>query len=212
MNETLNKIVISAVALGAFSILGLGLVALISSATEDKIAMNERQSLLQGLKQLVPENLYDNDIVADHILISDLNSHLKTPTAIYRARKNGQPIAAVITTIAPDGYSGDIKLLVGILEDGTLSGVRVVGHKETPGLGDKIESSRTDWILSFSGKSLINLTGQEWAVKRDGGVFDQFAGATITPRAVVNRVKLTLQYFKQNKEKIFSLSEMAGKD
>jgi Na+-translocating ferredoxin:NAD+ oxidoreductase subunit G len=212
MNETLNKIVISAVALGAFSILGLGLVALISSATEDKIAMNERQSLLQGLKQLVPENLYDNDIVADHILISDLNSHLKTPTAIYRARKNGQPIAAVITAIAPDGYSGDIKLLVGILEDGTLSGVRVVGHKETPGLGDKIESSRTDWILSFSGKSLINLTGQEWAVKRDGGVFDQFAGATITPRAVVNRVKLTLQYFKQNKEKIFSLSEMAGKD
>jgi Na+-translocating ferredoxin:NAD+ oxidoreductase subunit G len=212
MNETLNKIVISAVALGAFSILGLGLVALISSATEDKIAMNERQSLLQGLKQLVPENLYDNDIVADHILISDLNSHLKTPTAIYRARKNGQPIAAVITAIAPDGYSGDIKLLVGILEDGTLSGVRVVGHKETPGLGDKIESSRTDWILSFSGKSLINLTGQEWAVKRDGGVFDQFAGATITPRAVVNRVKLTLQYFKQNKEKIFSLSETAGKE
>jgi electron transport complex protein RnfG len=212
MNETLNKIVISAVALGAFSILGLGLVALISSATEDKIAMNERQSLLQGLKQLVPENLYDNDIVADHILISDLNSHLKTPTAIYRARKNGQPIAAVITAIAPDGYNGDIKLLVGILEDGTLSGVRVVGHKETPGLGDKIESSRSDWILSFSGKSLINLTDQEWAVKRDGGVFDQFAGATITPRAVVNRVKLTLQYFKQNKEKIFSLSEMAGKD
>ncbi|MBS3953866.1 MAG: electron transport complex subunit RsxG [Methylomicrobium sp.] len=212
MNETLNKIVISAVALGAFSILGLGLVALISSATEDKIALNERQSLLQGLKQLVPENLYDNDIVADHILISDLNSHLKTPSAIYRARKNGQPVAAVITAIAPDGYNGDIKLLVGILEDGTLSGVRVVGHKETPGLGDKIESSRSDWILSFSGKSLINLTDQEWAVKRDGGVFDQFAGATITPRAVVNRVKLTLQYFKQNKEKIFSLSETAGKD
>ncbi|MCD2449948.1 electron transport complex subunit RsxG [Methylicorpusculum oleiharenae] len=212
MNETLNKIVISAVALGAFSILGLGLVALISSATEDKIAMNERQSLLQGLKQLVPENLYDNDIVADHIMVSDLNAHLKTPTAIYRARKNGQPIAAVITAIAPDGYSGDIKLLVGVLEDGTLSGVRVVGHKETPGLGDKIESSRSDWILSFSGKSLINLTDQEWAVKRDGGVFDQFAGATITPRAVVNRVKLTLQYFKQNKEKIFSLSETAGKD
>ncbi|MDO8846251.1 electron transport complex subunit RsxG [Methylicorpusculum sp.] len=212
MNETLNKIVISAVALGAFSILGLGLVALISSATADKIAMNERQSLLQGLKQLVPENLYDNDIVADQILVKDLNSHVKTPSAIYRARKNGQPVAAVITAIAPDGYNGDIKLLVGILEDGTLSGVRVVGHKETPGLGDKIESSRSDWILSFSGKSLINLTDQEWAVKRDGGVFDQFAGATITPRAVVNKVKLTLQYFKQNKEKIFSLSETAGKD
>ncbi|MDP2179825.1 electron transport complex subunit RsxG [Methylicorpusculum sp.] len=212
MNETLNKIVISAVALGAFSILGLGLVALISSATADKISMNERQSLLQGLKQLVPENLYDNDIVADQILVKDLNSHVKTPSAIYRARKNGQPVAAVITAIAPDGYNGDIKLLVGILEDGTLSGVRVVGHKETPGLGDKIESSRSDWILSFSGKSLINLTDQEWAVKRDGGVFDQFAGATITPRAVVNKVKLTLQYFKQNKEKIFSLSETAGKD
>lgn len=212
MNETLNKIVISAVALGAFSILGLGLVALISSATADKIAMNERQSLLQGLKQLVPENLYDNDIVADQILVKDLNSHVKTPSAIYRARKNGQPVAAVITAIAPDGYSGDIKLLVGILEDGTLSGVRVVGHKETPGLGDKIEPSRSDWILSFSGKSLINLTDQEWAVKRDGGVFDQFAGATITPRAVVNKVKLTLQYFQQNKEKIFSLSETTGKD
>ncbi|MDO8937608.1 MAG: electron transport complex subunit RsxG [Methylicorpusculum sp.] len=212
MNETLNKIVISAVALGAFSILGLGLVALISSATADKISMNERQSLLQGLKQLVPENLYDNDIVADQILVKDLNSHVKTPSAIYRARKNGQPVAAVITAIAPDGYSGDIKLLVGILEDGTLSGVRVVGHKETPGLGDKIEPSRSDWILSFSGKSLINLTDQEWAVKRDGGVFDQFAGATITPRAVVNKVKLTLQYFQQNKEKIFSLSETTGKD
>lgn len=116
----------------------------------------------------------------------------------------------MITAVAPEGYNGNIYLLVAIKIDGTLSGVRVVSHKETPGLGDGIETSRSNWILSFNGKSLDNLTNKQWAVKRDGGDFDQFTGATITPRAVVKAVNNALHYFKKNKVKIFEMKKYSG--
>ncbi|MGR9045018.1 MAG: electron transport complex subunit RsxG [Gammaproteobacteria bacterium] len=207
MNETLQKTLTAAKILGLFSILGLGLVAFTFSQTQDKISQNERDALLRSLRAVVQESLYDNDIVNDALQVTDLNKSSTKPTLIYRARKNGKPVAAVITAIAPDGYNGNISLLVGILADGTLSGVRVVSHKETPGLGDGIETDRSDWILSFNGKSLEGLTDKQWAVKRDGGIFDQFTGATITPRAVVNSVKNALHYFQQNKADIFSIAE-----
>jgi electron transport complex protein RnfG len=122
---------------------------------------------------------------------------------------HGQPVAAIFTSVAPDGYSGNIKLLVGILHNGVLAGVRVISHKETPGLGDAIEADRSNWILSFNEKSLQNPPLKQWGVKKDGGFFDSFTGATITPRAVVNAVKNTLLYFQENREMIFSATTAA---
>jgi len=119
---------------------------------------------------------------------------------------NGKPVAVLATPVAPDGYSGSIKLLVGVYADGTLAGVRVLAHKETPGLGDAIEATRSDWILTFEGKSLNNPPPKAWAVKKDGGAFDQFTGATITPRAVVKAARQFLIYFQQHKEQLLANS------
>ena len=128
------------------------------------------------------------------------------PVAVYRARKAGQPVALVISPIAPDGYNGSIKLLVGINSDGTLSGVRVVGHRETPGLGDAIDESRSGWIHIFDNKSLGNPLPERWKVKKDGGDFDQLTGATITPRAVVKAVRQALLYYRDNQEALFAVN------
>ncbi|MBE9559884.1 MAG: electron transport complex subunit RsxG, partial [Proteobacteria bacterium] len=129
----------------------------------------------------------------------------KEETLAYRARKNSQNVAVVFTSVAPNGYNGSIRLLVGINADGSLSGVRVVKHRETPGLGDVVEISRSDWILGFDNKSLSDPDTRGWKVKRDGGVFDQFTGATITPRAVVKAVHNALLYFDKNQGMLFSV-------
>lgn len=194
----------AALMLGLFSLVGIGLVVMVSGATADRIAQNERDAMLRSLKQLVAEDLYDNDIVNDTINVTDLNPEYKKPVAIYRARKNTQPVSAVLTTIAPDGYNGNIKLLVAVNVTGELAGVRVVSHHETPGLGDEIEQAKSDWILGFSQLSFDSLAEDKWAVKRDGGNFDQFTGATITPRAVVKAVKKALRYYHQHKATIFT--------
>jgi electron transport complex protein RnfG len=125
---------------------------------------------------------------------------------LYRAYRNGRPVAVLGTPVAPDGYSGSIRLLIGLYADGTLAGVRVLAHRETPGLGDFIEASRSDWILGFAGKSLHDPTASGWAVRKDGGVFDQFTGATITPRAVVKAVHRFLIYYEQQRERLFTPS------
>lgn len=207
MNAIIKNSLSAAVILGGFSLLGLGLTSLTFHKTEARILENERQSLLTSLKAVIPDSLYDNDILNDAIEVSDLNQDPSKPAVIYRARKKGEPVAAVITTVTPNGYSGNIALLVAVKTDGTISGVRVIGHRETPGLGDRIEIERSDWILSFDGKSLDEPSQAQWAVKRDGGYFDQLTGATITPRAVVAAVKNALIYFKRNQARIFSTSE-----
>jgi electron transport complex protein RnfG len=196
---------IGALILGLFSVAGTGLVALTYKGTAERIAENERQALLRSLHQLVTPEEHDNDIYADTIVVQDkslLGSN--NGISVYRARMGGQPVAAVIASSAPDGYNGTIKLLVGIRYDGTLAGVRVVGHRETPGLGDSIEVERSDWILGFNGRSLQNPETDGWGVKKDGGMFDQFTGATITPRAVVKAVYNTLRYYQQHREALFA--------
>ncbi|HIE5254938.1 TPA: electron transport complex subunit RsxG, partial [Serratia marcescens] len=127
------------------------------------------------------------------------------PHRLYLARKNGQPTAAALETTAPDGYSGAIKLLVGADFNGTVLGTRVIEHHETPGLGDKIELRISDWISFFSGKKIEGPDDKRWAVKKDGGMFDQFTGATITPRAVVNAVRRTALYMETLPPKLESL-------
>lgn len=189
--------------LAIFSVLGASLVAITYLQTKDRIAENERLALLEKLEVLVPANLVDNDMIADRLEVHRADLLGSQTTTIYRGRKNGQPVAAILTSVAPDGYAGPIKLLVAVDTKGRLLGVRVLSHKETPGLGDKIEEERTDWILSFAGKSLDNPSEANWKVKRDGGDFDYFTGATITPRSVVKMVKNTLLYVRDQGERLY---------
>lgn len=192
-----------AILLGIMSLVGITLVSLIFQLSKAKIADNQRAAVLQNLKQVLPATLYDNDIVNDTIQVTDRQLGDTLPTTIYRARYKNQPVAVVIASAAPDGYSGKIALLVAIQQNGTLAGVRVISHQETPGLGDKIEIDRSNWILSFEQQSLARLGLQKWAVKRDGGHFDQFSGATITPRAVIHAVKNTLLYYQIHQAELF---------
>jgi len=151
----------------------------------------------------VPADVYDNSMEEDIFNIFDEDLLGPDPITIYRARKGGQPVAAVMTPVAPDGYSGKIRLLVGVDYQGVIMGVRVVAHNETPGLGDKVDERRDDWIFSFNGCSLDNPNEAGWAVKKDGGIFDQFTGATITPRAVLKATHKSLKFYAENRDKIF---------
>jgi electron transport complex protein RnfG len=196
-------IIIAAGILALFAVAGTSLVAFTHTATEARIAANERETLLRTLHALVPPESIDNDMVLDTLQISDPEQLGAPLTTVYRGRKQGDPVAAVLTARVPSGYSGPIKLLVAVRYDGTLGGVRVISHKETPGLGDKVEENRSDWIHSFTGKSLGNPPLEKWKVKRDGGVFDQFTGATITPRSVVNAVRKTLLYVKEHRDALY---------
>lgn len=194
--------------LAAFAIGATSLVGLTETSTKDKIADNEKQTLLRAINAVVPAERYDNDILNDTQLLAPTEAlHTTDDTVIYRARQNQQPSAVVLTAVAPNGYSGKIKLLIGIYADGSLSGVRVISHKETPGLGDKIDVKKADWILTFNNLSLTNPAENRWSVKKDGGEFDQFTGATITPRAVVSAIKSALIYFEKNRDQLFAITE-----
>jgi electron transport complex protein RnfG len=196
---------ITAAILLLFALVGTAMVAYTYDNTREKIAANERATLLRKLHRLIPPESHDNALLQDTLQVQN-QTLLGTaePVTVYRARKHGEPVAVVISAVAPDGYSGTIRLLVGINLDGSLSGVRVVAHRETPGLGDAIEEDRSDWILGFTGKSLQNPPLQKWAVKKDGGAFDQLTGATITPRAVVKAVRQTLLYYRDHKDALFT--------
>lgn len=197
--------------LALFAVLGAGLVALTEDATRERIESNERAYLLRSLNDVLPAGRYDNVLFEDTIRVTDaelLGS--EQPITVYRARQGATPVAAILTPVAPDGYSGAIKLLVGVDYDGVLTGVRVVAHRETPGLGDAIEATRSGWIRRFEGLSLDEPPQAAWAVKRDGGDFDQFTGATVTPRAVVKAVRNTLLYFAQHRDALFEPSRPAA--
>jgi len=195
----------SALILAVFAMAGVGLVALSFEGTRERIAANERAALLRSLHALVMPEEHDNDIFSDMVQVTSPDwLGTEDPVAVYRARKAGRPVAVVLTPVAPDGYKGSIRLLVGVYHEGTLAGVRIIGHQETPGLGDAVEERRSDWVHGFDGRSLQDPGSDGWKVKRDGGVFDQFTGATITPRAVVGAVYRALQYFATNRDKLFA--------
>jgi len=215
-NNSVSKQISKAGWLLAISVLlGTGLLAVIHWHSKSYIAENQRLTLLRSLNAVVPTASYNNDILQDYIeIVSPKYLGTEKPSIVYRARKAGRPVAAVLTVVAPNGYSGPIVLLVGINYAGDITGVRVVKHRETPGLGDAIEIERNPWINIFSGKSIDNPTKTGWQVKRDGGEFDQFTGATITPRAVVAAVYRALAYFEQNRDHLFftSVAEQAQSD
>ncbi len=199
-----REILLSGLFLWLFAVAGTTFVAVTENLARDPIIENERRMLLRNLNALLPAEKLDNDIVTDTLRIQ-ASSLLGTKDAslVYRARYQGKPVAAIFNSIAPNGYSGKIHLLVGVYYDGSIAGVRAVKHNETPGLGDAIEIQKSDWILDFNAKSLGNPPADQWLVKRDKGVYDQFTGATITPRAIVQAVKNTLLYYEQNAEMIF---------
>ncbi len=164
----------------------------------DRVAKNDEMMLLKNINQIIPPERYDNNLVESEFLLKAEQSGLENDAIIFLASKKNQPLTTIFEITTLRGY-GVITLLVGInAKDQSLAGVRVVHHTETPGLGDKIEIKKSDWILSFNGKSLENPKLSGWFVKKDGGEFDQFTGATITPRAVVNTTKSVLLYAKDH--------------
>lgn len=182
------------------------IVVVVASVTHDRIVHNEQAWIQQRLDALVAPSTHDNDLLTDSIAVTapDLLG-TSQPVRIYRARKAGAPVAAVIRAIAPDGYRGPIELLVAVARDGRLIGVQVIRHNETPGLGDAFESRDVHWLAKFRGRSLTDPPTQRWTVRRDGGDFDAFTGATITPRAIIKAVRNTLDYYQRNSQRIFEL-------
>lgn len=200
-----RHILTTSVALLGFSIVGAGLLAGTFSLTRPSIEKSERDAKQALIAQVLPTGSYDNDLVkATRPLPADPLLGLKKPGEFYSATLGGRPAAVVLESIAPDGYAGEIKLLVGILPDGRLSGVRVTAYQETPGLGDYIDAAKSKWIHIFDGKSLDDPKPDEWKVKKDGGKFDYMAGATISPRAVVKAVKHALEYYGQHKAELIA--------
>jgi electron transport complex protein RnfG len=203
----------SAAALGLVALAGTALLTGVDWLTVDRIAEQERRVVLEQLGQMIPEQI-DNSLLDDRITLMDEHFFPKgQQVTVWRARNQGKPLAAILKFDAVNGYNGNITLLAGINLDGSLRGVRVISHKETPGLGDAIEIEKSPWVLDFSGKSLTNPEMVKWKVKREGGEFDQFTGATITPRAVVDAVRLALEYFNGHRQKLFETpSEADGSD
>ena len=199
-----RQILLSGLFLSLFAVIGTAFVAVTEDSTRAKIAENERRVLLRNLYALLPPDKLDNNIATDTQTIpASALLGTESESLVYRARFQGEPVAVIFNSIAPNGYSGRIHLLVGIYFDGSLAGVRAVKHAETPGLGDAIELQKSDWVLDFEDRSLNNPQYGKWKVKRDGGMFDQFTGATITPRAVVEAVKNTLLYYQNNSKSLY---------
>jgi electron transport complex protein RnfG len=194
----------SGISLAVFAFISVLLVATTNSLTKPKIIENQARMLLEALNEILPANHYDNDLAASKIILSPQQTGFSRNTPVYLASKKGKPIAAVFEVTTLKGYSGAVTLLIGIHSGSySISGVRVVKHKETPGLGDKMEIKKSDWVLSFNDKFLGKPELKGWKVKKDGGDFDQFTGATITPRAIVNAVRSTLLFAQNNMESLF---------
>jgi len=191
--------------LAGFALIASVLLGVTNCSTEGTIQRRLDEDLKKSLEEVVPAALYDNDMLQDTLTIPSAEYNIGTnETTVYIAKKSGQVSAVCFKFTAPDGYSGAINMIMGIDRDGNVLGVRVLSHKETPGLGDKIEVAKSDWILNFVGRSLDNLAPAKWAVKKDGGEFDQFAGATITPRKSVQAIYRGLQLFKAHQEQLIN--------
>jgi len=203
--DHLKKISTTAVAMIIFSLAASTALSISYFITKSPIDESDAKAKRIFLNQVIPTDLYDNNLVKDTISIepSPMLGNKKN-IDVYRAKKKNQVIAVIIESVAPDGYSGEIKTLVGIDKEDKILGVRVIAHKETPGLGDYIEIDKSQWIKNFDLKSLDKISEKQWAVKKDGGDFDYVSGATITPRAVIKSTYKCLLYVKENKKRLFT--------
>ena len=199
----------NSIVLALFALVTSLILATTNELTYERIEQSEREAAQRALLEIIPLERHDNDMLMDVQPVPEqywATLGLKKGGNIHIARDQGQPVAAIIPAVTPDGYSGAISMIIGINFNGSIAGVRVVEHRETPGLGDKVDLKKSDWILSFNGKSLVNPQASGWKVKKEGGDYDQFTGATITPRAVVNQVLKTLQYFEDDRERLLQIA------
>lgn len=196
-----------------FAIAGTAMLAFTHGRTEPVITRSRQAEQLAFIEQVLPARLYDNDLLASERRVpGDAMLGTRRPSSVWVARRGDAFAGVVLEAVAPDGYSGDIGLLVGIDAAGTVTGVRVTGHRETPGLGDYIDRAKSPWIEQFAGKSLDNPPPRAWRVAKDGGAFDTRAGATITPRAVVKAVRGALEYFARHRKALAAPVTQEEKD
>lgn len=201
MNAVLQNTLRTGSILFLFALVGTGVLAYTYSQTHTVIEKSAQKEKLAFINQVLPKALYDNDLLtASRELPADPLLGTRKPSSMWLATRNGQPAGLVLEAVAPEGYSGDIGLLIGIDAKGVVTGVRVTQHKETPGLGDYIQLTKSQWILQFDGKFYHPDQDSFWKVKKDGGQFDSRAGATITPRAIVKAVREALKYFQLHQE------------
>lgn len=204
-NEIKQKMAYHPVLLGGIALIAGAMLVFADMATRGTIAERQAEDLRASLTQVMPDNIHDNNLLKDTVVLHaplEFADH-EAGITFYRARFKGEVVAAAFQVIGM-GYSGAINIIMSVDRSGAILGVRVISHAETPGLGDKIEEAKSDWIKRFSGLSLANRNARQWAVKKDGGEFDQFSGATITPRAVVRAVHKGLEYFNAHKQEIFA--------
>jgi Na+-translocating ferredoxin:NAD+ oxidoreductase subunit G len=195
----------NATGLSIFAIVTAGIIAVTQTLTAEKIQFNIDTAKSKALYEILPPETHDNILLDDTLAITHTSLIADEDAGeAFIARKDGEAIAVILPTIAPNGYTGKIHSIVGIFADGSIAGVRIIQHRETPGLGDKVELKKSPWVLSYNGKSLRNPSPDRWHVKKDGGDFDQFTGATITPRAVVSSVHAALQYFNANRDTLLA--------
>ena len=208
-----HSIIQNTARLAAFAVLAAIILTAVYATTEARIANQRQVTERQALNMIFPPNRHDNDLISDSYVL-DLESTefsnlellgLRENSNAYIARINMEIIGLILPVVARDAYNGDINLLVGINADGSVTGLRVTAHRETPGLGDLIDLRISDWILSFNNRSLNNPEVSSWTVRKNGGDFDQFTGATITPRAVTVATAKALRFFEENKSMLLSL-------
>lgn len=198
----------NSVLLGAFAALTTAGIASTYIGTKDAIAAQKRKAEQAALVEIIPRSMHNNSMLDTTIVVKDTEYlSLDSEKKIFIAKQDNKVVGFIIPAIAPDGYTTKIEMIVGINVDSSIAGVRVLSHKETPGLGDKVDLNKSDWVLGFNGKSLTNPMPDKWKVKKDKGEFDQFTGATITPRSVTKAVFKTLNYFEQNKDKLLKQAE-----
>ncbi|MEE2892550.1 MAG: electron transport complex subunit RsxG [Pseudomonadota bacterium] len=206
-----DSILRNAVGLLLFAAITVGVIAVTEYTTRDAIVEQREAARRRALLEILPAEAFDNAILEDVIELDAAALGLEEAEPAYIARRDGIAVAAMVPVRIPDGYSGEIRLLLGVRPDGSVVGVRTLEHRETPGLGDKIELRKSDWIKSFDDRSLRNPAADGWAVTKDGGAFDGFTGATITPRAVITGVSRALHWFEdEGRRALFGTTEEQG--
>ncbi len=195
----------SGATLAAIAAICTALVAATYQLTVDRIADNDKALIEQSLEPALADIFYDSGVSDSKLIIAAPHDLPGSDAAlIYRVYAAGEPVAALIAVTARDGFSGPIRVLVGVDFDGVVTGIRILKHRETPGLGDKIDSTRSNWVHQFAGRSLLDPVTSRWAIKHDGGDFDQLTGASVTPRAVITAIRDTLLYYDAHRDEIFS--------